>query len=291
MSSLKPKVKLFLIKAIRRIVSVIPKPLRVYLIYKIPRSFVIMPDNMHIIFNKYLGDLSVAVDTTYAIEREMLSGKYDIHSSHIIDKFVKKSDYCLDIGANIGALSLVMAKKVGATGKVFCFEPGPMTFERLQKNVYLNKGFSEILVLEKSGLSDKPGSLFWHHHEENPGDANLSERLEGNGVEVPVVTVDSYFETRGVPKLNFVKIDVESMEYEVIKGGMKTWEKHLPILYYETLKEFEAYRKEPVFKYIEDLLGGLGYTFYKLETGFSITQTKYPDLSNNTLALPPGIVI
>jgi FkbM family methyltransferase len=246
-----------------------------------------MPDNMQLIFTKYLGDLSVAVDTTYAIEREMLSGKYDIHSSRIIDKFIKKGDYCLDIGANIGALSLVMAKKVGATGKVFCFEPGPMTFERLQKNLSLNNGFSKILVLEKSGLSDKPGSLFWHHHEENPGDANLSELLEGSGVEVPVITVDSYCEARGVSKLNFVKIDVESMEYEVIKGGMKTWEKHLPILYYETLKEFEAYRKEPVFKYIENMLGGLGYTFYKLENDISITQTKYPDLSNNTLALPP----
>jgi hypothetical protein len=68
---------------------------------------------------------------------------------------------------------------------------------------------------------------------------------------------------------------------------MKTWEKHLPILYYETLKEFEAYRKEPVFKYIEEMLGGLGYTFYKLENNLSIIRTKYPDLSNNTLALPP----
>jgi FkbM family methyltransferase len=250
-----------------------------------------MPDKMRLIFTKYLGDLSVALDTTYAIEREMLSGKYDIPSSHILDKFIKKGDYCLDIGANVGALSLVMAKKVGVTGKVFCFEPGPRTFERLKQNVSLNKAFAEILVLENSGLSDKPGTLFWHHHDANPGDANLNALHEGNGVQVPVTTVDSYVEAHGAPKINFVKIDVESMEYEVIMGGMKTWEKHLPVLYYETLKEFEAYRKQPVFKFIEETLGGLGYTFYKLENDLSITQTKYPDLSNNTLALPPGIVI
>ena len=277
MGSLKSEAKLFIIKALRRCAQLIPKPVLVYLIYKIPRLFVIMPDNMRLIFNKYLDDMSVEIDTTYAIEREMLSGKYDIPTSHIIDKFVKEGDYCLDIGANVGALSLAIAKRVGIAGKVFCFEPGPLTFERMQKNISLNPGYSNIFVLEKSGLSDKPGTLFWH----------LNALHEGNGVKVPVVTIDSYVEAHGIPKINFVKIDVESMEYEVIKGGMKTWEKHLPILYYETLKEFEAYRKEPVFKYIEEMLGGLGYTFYKLENNLSIIRTKYPDLSNNTLALPP----
>lgn len=245
-----------------------------------------MPNAMHLIFTKYLGDLSVTIDTMYAIEREMLSGRYDIPSSHIIDKFVRNGDFCLDIGANVGALSLAMAKRAGAGGKVFCFEPGPTTFERLKKNVSLNKGLSEIMVLENSGLSDKPGTLFWHHHDANPGDANLNGRYEGNGIEVPVITVDSYCGAHPVQKLNFVKIDVESMEYEVIKGGMKTWEKHRPVLYYETLKEFENYRKEPVCKYIQDLLERLGYTFFKLETDFSLTPTRYPDLSNNTLALP-----
>ena len=277
---------MFLKNVLRRIAFFIPRPILVYLLYKTPRLFVIMPDNMHFIFTKYLEDLNVDVDTTYPIEREMLSGRYEPLTSYIIHTFVKEGDICLDIGANVGALSLTMAKRAGTQGKVFSFEPGPMIFERLQKNISLNKGYSEIIVMEKFGLSDKPGTLFWHHHGENPGDGNLNEHHEGSGIKVPVITIDSYIEAHSIHKVNFVKIDVESMEYEVIKGGMKTWEKHLPIFCYETLKVFEEYRKEKVIKYIEDLLSGLGYTFYKLEDDFSIVRTNYPDVSTNTLALP-----
>jgi len=65
-----------------------------------------------------------------------------------------KGDYCLDIGPqNIGGSFPGNGKKSRPLPeKVFCFEPGPMTFEALQKKTFtLTKDFSEILVLEKSG--------------------------------------------------------------------------------------------------------------------------------------------
>jgi FkbM family methyltransferase len=242
------------------------------------------------IFRKYLGDLHVAIDTIYPIEREMLSGTFDTATLGIIAKFVKPGDFCLDIGANVGALTLALAKKVTATGKIYAFEPGKLTYKRLRANMELNKGFSEIIVPFPLGLSDRPGVLYWCEHEGNKGDANLSEAPALNSVPVTVTTIDDHFINIPIQQLNFVKIDVESMEYEVIKGGMKTWEKHHPVFYYETIKEFETFRKKPVIKYIEDLLTGLGYIFYKVQPDASFIQTKYPDISSNTLALPtnPG---
>jgi FkbM family methyltransferase len=240
-------------------------------------------------YGKYLGDVRVSIDTRYPIEREMLSGKFDKTTLGIIHTFVNPGDVCMDIGANVGALTLAMAKKVTKAGKVFAFEPGKLTFDRLMKNIELNPGFSEIIAPLQIGLSDRPGTLYWCEHEGNRGDANLSDTPVANSVPVAVTTLDDQLKTIAVDRIDFVKIDVESMEYEVIKGGMKTWEKYRPVIYYETLKAFEEFRNKPVFKYIEDLLKELGYKFYKVMGDASIVKTCYPDLSENTLALPEKV--
>jgi|WetSurMetagenome_2_1015567.scaffolds.fasta_scaffold92328_4 FkbM family methyltransferase len=283
---MKKPAKIRLKLLIRHCLSILPRPILLFLLERIARMYVILPDNFRLIFHKYLGDISVQIDTTYPIERLILSGTFDRTSQSIITTFVNPGDVCLDIGANMGALTLALAKRATRSGKVYAFEPGKLTFDRLIKNIELNPGYSEIIVPYQMGLSDRPGALYWCEHEENKGDANLSEHPSPNSVPVPVSTVDAQFKNIPIEKLDFVKIDVESMEYEVISGGMETWKKFHPVIYYESLKEFEIFRNKPVFKYIEDLLTGLGYTFHKINADFSFTQTKYPALSSNTLALP-----
>jgi FkbM family methyltransferase len=281
--------KLRLVGFLRTLLSIFPRSILTLLMYRVPRSFQILPDGFRLIYAKYLGDLRVAIDTRYPIERDMLSGVFDKTTIGIIDTIVRPGDCCLDIGANVGALSLAMAKKTTATGRVYAFEPGKLTYDRLMKNIELNPGFSDIITTYQMGLSDRVGELYWCEHESNRGDANLSDQPMPNSVLVPVGTVDLQFQNIPIEKLDFVKIDVESMEYEVITGGMSTWKKYRPVIYYETLKEFEVYRKKPVFKYIEDLLSGLGYAFYKIREDSSFVTTLYPDLSTNTLALPEKV--
>ncbi len=277
------------VRFLRTVLSIFPQSFLRALIFRFPRLFIILPDGVCLLFRKYLGDVRVSIDTRYPIEREMLSGTFDKTTLGIIDTFVKAGDVCLDIGANAGALTLALAKKVGKTGKVYAFEPGKPTYDRLVTNRELNPGYAEIIETFQMGLSDQSGTLYWCEHEENRGDANLSERPAPSAIPVPVSTVDLQFQNILIGKLDFVKIDVESMEYEVITGGMETWGKYHPVMYYETLKEFEAFRKKPVFKYIEDLLSGLGYAFYKIKADSSFIQTRYPDLSINTLALPEKV--
>jgi FkbM family methyltransferase len=275
-----------IVALLRGFLGFFPQGLLELLIVRFPRVFVILPDNFRMTFRRYLGDLTVSVDTRYPIEREMLSGQFDPTTLKMINTFVNPGDVCLDIGANAGAVTLALAKKVTKSGRIFAFEPGMVTFNRLMTNIGLNPGFSEIITTYQLGLSDAPGSLYWCEHDENKGDANLSDKPSGNSLLVPVTTIDRHFTALAVAKLDFVKIDVESMEYEVIKGGMETWKKFQPILYYETLKEFEVFRQKHVIKHIEKLLSGLGYFFYKIQPDFSLIQTHYPDVSANTLALP-----
>lgn len=242
----------------------------------------LLPPGRTFVFRKYLGDLTIHTDTTYPIELEMLSGAYDPESQAIVSQFVKPRSCCLDIGANVGALTLAMAKQVGGDGKVYAFEPGLVTFRRLQRNLSLNPTFRETVLPLQLGLSDSPGRLFWNEDPNNRGNASLSA---SGGAPVEVTTVDDYFRDHPLERLDFVKIDVEGMEYEVLKGGVQTWQKFQPVLYFETMQAFERERKRPLFRPIEELLAGIGYSLFKPVDG-KLSRTTAADLANNTVALP-----
>jgi FkbM family methyltransferase len=252
----------------------------------VPHAHALLPDGKSMIFNKYLGDLCVCVNTLYPIEREMLSGTYDPQAQFVISTFVKRGDICLDIGANVGAISLALAKRTGQTGRVISFEPGPEMYARFRQNLELNPTLSAVITPVQLGLGDKEGELYWQEHLNNRGNANLNAIPSAQSVAVKVTTVDKYFLKTDLLKIDFIKIDVESMEYEVIKGGINTWRKFRPVLYYETLKAFEEYRTIPVFKLIEQLFLAENYTFFRIDGPNIITPASYPNLSDNTLAVP-----
>jgi FkbM family methyltransferase len=270
----------------RSILNFLPDSILPWFLSSVPHANALLPDGKQILFNKYLGDLCVRVNTTYPIEREMLSGSYDPLTQFVISTLVREGDNCLDIGANVGAISLSIAKATGHTGRVFAFEPGPELFARLVENLRLNPVISRIITPVQLGLGEKEGNLFWHEHPNHCGNADLSEKQTPQSISVKVTTVDNYFSNMNFTKIDFVKIDVESMEFEVIKGGIATWRKFRPVIYYETLRAFEEYRTIPVFKLIEQLLSSEGYTFFKIDNCNKITPTAYPNLSDNTLAVP-----
>jgi FkbM family methyltransferase len=258
------------------------------LVRAIPQLHVGLPAGCKFRIDYYLGEVKVDIDTTYVIERAMLSGRYDPQTVSIIRRMVKPGNICLDVGANVGAIAFAIAQQCGPSGKVFAFEPGGLTYERFQANLALNPGYAKAITPLRLGLSDKDGILYWNEHAENRGNANLSTEPQPGATEVPVTTLDKWTAQAALTRLDFVKIDVESMEYEVILGGRETWGRFLPTLYYETLPAFEAFRGKPVFKLIEDILKPLGYVFYKMDGDNRLRATTYPDLSANTLAVPPS---
>lgn len=258
------------------------------LVKRVPKLHVALPRGKRFRIDYYLGDVKVDIDTTYVIERAMLSGRYDPQTLAVIERCVRPGDHCLDVGANVGAIAFALARRVGPSGRVIAFEPGLLTYERLVSNIGLNPGFDKVIQPLQLGLSDREGTLHWLEHMENRGNANLAAEAGDGTVPVRVATLDNFARENHFSRLDFVKIDVESMELEVIKGGMENWRKFHPVLYYETLPAFEAYRKVPVFEMIEGMLKPLGYRFYKVGPGNRLVETAYPDLGSNTLAVPAG---
>ena len=119
----------------------------------------------------------------------MLSGAYDNESSRIIRRFVGRGQHCVDVGANVGPITLLLAKLVGPDGHVLAVEPGPPYCAALERNLALNPGLGRVVTLLRVGLSDRPGSLLWRPDPAHPYNAGLLDNLDG--LPVPVETLDA----------------------------------------------------------------------------------------------------
>ncbi len=199
-----------------------------------------------------------------------------------IEQFVRPGHVVADIGANRGLCAMRLARKVGPEGKVHCFEPGPPFFEMLKRNTSGLPEFREVFQLYRMGLSDKPCSLKWKQYEKAPEKANLTD---ATGLEVQVTTLDQVVKG-GWDRLDFIKVEVEGMELEVFKGGKETLVRYRPVLLFESLMDFENYRKAPVRKDLVFFLRGLKYDLYRLDANGRRAPVDYPHLAEVTLAIP-----
>jgi FkbM family methyltransferase len=280
------KTKRLVITFLRAVLSLVPDALLGLFNVVVPKFYTIFPENREFLNKNYLGEFTVAINTRYQIEREMLARIYEEKTHCVINSFVKPGDTCFDVGANVGAVSLMLAQRVGAGGSVVCFEPGPVICGRFEKNKKLNPSVHGIIQIHNSGLSNKKGVLYWNEHENALGNADLVEIPTEKSVSVPVTTLDDFAGNAALARLDFIKIDVESMEYEVIQGGLGTIGKYRPYIYYETLRVFEEYRKMPVFKLIQEMLSTLGYSFYAVDDACALKPAPYPEYGDYTLAIP-----
>ena len=129
---------------------------------------------------------------------------------------VLPGNIALDIGANIGYYTLLLASAVRDSGKVFAFEPEPTNYCLLEKNIRLNR-FQNVTAICKAA-SDQAGSVSLYLSEENKGD----HRLFGSSDNRQSVVVDSlkldesFGETLG--PVDFVKMDVQGAECRALTG-------------------------------------------------------------------------
>ena len=268
---------------VRQLTRALPTPVLLRLVRNRPwLSERVWPENRVLRFDGYLNEFTVDVDTRFPIERTMLSGTYEPESISVIRRMVPRGGTCFDVGANIGALTLAMAQRVGPAGRVFAFEPGPSPRARLMANLALNPRLAEIVSVHDVALSDREQELKWREEEHNPGNASC---LNEAGEMVHAEAIDRLVSRLGIRRLDFVKIDVEGMEVEVIRGGADTWRRLRPAIYYETMPRFEMQRKLPLFTMIAECLRGLGYRLFSVMHGMRREVIAAPR-SKNTPAVP-----
>lgn len=158
-----------------------------------------------------------------------LYGEYAELELQLLLRLIKPGDIAVDAGANIGALSVPMARRVGPDGWVLAAEPQRLVHQALCANVAAN-GLANV-VAHWCGLGAASGIAVVppldHGKENNYGGIGL--RAGGVGERVPVVTIDSL----ELPGCALIKVDVEGMELDVLRGAAQTIRKHQPRLFVE----------------------------------------------------------
>ncbi len=156
-------------------------------------------------------------------------GEFSEAEAQLLDALVEPGDVVLDVGANIGALAVPLAKRVGTEGMVIAFEPQRLVFQILGANAALN-GLHQ-LVPHRIAIGSQPGSILVpridYAASKNYGALALGDW--DTGERVPVKAIDEL----SLPRCELIKADVEGMELDVIRGAEQTIRRLRPYLYVE----------------------------------------------------------
>lgn len=155
-------------------------------------------------------------------------GEYSEGEIDLFRQLLRPGDIAVDAGANIGALTVPMARLVQPGGAIIAFEPQRVIFDVLCDNLRLNalanvQAFRRAVGSSAATIRVPPLD---YQSTDNFGGVALGGRT---GEEVQLVTVDSL----SLPRLRLLKIDVEGMEHGVITGARATIERLKPAVYIE----------------------------------------------------------
>lgn len=176
-------------------------------------------------------------------------------------KLIKPGDICWDVGANIGFYTCLLASLVEDSGAVVAFEPAARTCGYLKENVSLNQ-FTNVTVVNK-GLGDKQEQRLLHYSEAGLAEGTASLKYaDGRAASerVTLNTIDNLIPE--LPTPDFIKIDVEGYQLEVLRGAEHCLKIHAPLLMAELRDVGETNRA--TFGEIEDYVADLGYQLYEI---------------------------
>ena len=125
----------------------------------------------------------------------------------------------LDVGAHVGAFTLVGAKMVGSEGKVVAIEPLPPCAEAIRRNAAMN-GMTQVKVYE-GALCDYSGKIgFQSDSQQSAG--WIAARPEQVAFETQCWTLDEFFRFAGLTRVDVMKLDASGNELTVLRGGAET---------------------------------------------------------------------
>ena len=186
---------------------------------------------------------------------------------------------CYDIGSHVGILTIFFAKSTGDTGRVIAFEPNPETYLKMKKNTELNDLNNVALFNIGIGKKHEKRELFARYHYSGSGsmDEHIKTAIVSQGntkkFEVEVYCLDKFIDKNKLPKADFIKIDIEGMEYNALLGMQETLQRFKPALYIEV----HGVNFENKTKNIEKIVKFLDMKEYTI---FHVESQKYIDRNN-----------
>jgi FkbM family methyltransferase len=191
----------------------------------------ILKDNMALLAGRD-GYFLVSLNDMYIGRGLACYGEYNAAEAAFLKRLIKPGDHVVEVGANIGAHTIGLAKAVGPHGKVYAFEPQRACYALLQAQVALNQAHNVFAYNQALSRSREP---LWipavdYAQSENFGGVALTRDAGPAAEAADVTTLDERL--AGAP-CALIKIDVEGMEEDVIRGGLTVIKTHRPLLYVE----------------------------------------------------------
>lgn len=194
--------------------------------------------------------------------------QYDACIEEFLKPLLKPGDTAIDIGAYIGGYAGPFKQFVGASGKVYAFEPNPEPFECLVRNC-------PGVVCHQVALGKQDGVSQYFTDTINRGASFILPQNNTNQISKPVEikTLDSF----GIERPKLIKIDVEGMEIEVIQGGIETIKSSFPVIYLE-LNHGAIKRAGYNFNHLINYMKLLGYRMEFTSNEHNLNEAQWPQL-------------
>ena len=198
------------------------------------------------------GLMLVNKNDTYIGRSLILYGEISEAENTLYKQICKNSDTVVEVGANIGVHSLSIAKAIGTSGNLFCYEPQQTVFQTLNANLALNSLTNTRTFQLGVGDENSSMNLVLPDYSKNGNFGGVTLDKNTVGTKINIVTLDSHLK---LESLKLLKIDVEGMEIDVLKGAKETIAKHQPIIYCENDRIEKSQE-------LIELLNSYGYTLY-----------------------------
>jgi FkbM family methyltransferase len=219
----------------------------------------------------YKVDLSEGIDFSI-----YLFGTFQKHIFNSKLFGISKDSCILDIGANIGAITLSFAQ-IAANGSVYAIEPTDFAYNKLITNLALNPELKyrihpfKLFISEKSeGLMSREVYSSWKIDKKQAGAHGIHCGIAKPVTETDTLSLDDFAQINNITKIDFIKIDTDGHEWDIFKGGVNTIKTCKPVIVFEVGK-YILKEHGQVFSQFINLFSSLNYKLYSSVNNKEIT--------------------
>lgn len=177
--------------------------------------------------------------------------------TRLMSPYLKKGDIAVDVGANLGFMAGILSAVVGPSGQVHSFEPSPTIYAKLQEVIKENKLVNVTAYNMGCGKEETQLTLYSPGSSGNATlrpDASLEKSTKSTQT-VRIALMDDFLGPK-LNRLDFIKIDTEGFEDDVLLGASRLIEKYKPVIYVELGSLYPVSSANAI-----RFLRGHGYTF------------------------------